>query len=270
MPPPPTKTPTTPPSKVVKSEPKQEKKPLAGMLPDKYKDTDVRELFPEFRANSVLRFSRLFPIKAAHKPRLWKGFKKRKKRVMEKQQTAGQEKDGGASKDGGKAKKEQQSTEVAVKVEESPPAPFVPRKTNPDEFDFAPFPEDPNMYQEDDSVRFHRPADQKSKEEEEKEERESESKGPKATDWRWGPAQYWYDMLGLPDAVENYDYGLKSALEHMDDENGEVKAETEVENTNNKENEDKALVKTEREATKGNIEFPDDAFLMVTQVCTGS
>ena len=34
-------------------------------------------------------------------------------------------------------------------------------------------------------------------------------KGPKPTDWRWGPAQFWYDMLELPEEVPDYDYGLK-------------------------------------------------------------
>lgn len=43
--------------------------PLASMLPDKYKDVDVKEFFPEFQENSVLRFSQLFPIKESHKPR---------------------------------------------------------------------------------------------------------------------------------------------------------------------------------------------------------
>ena len=37
---------TTPPSK-------PEYRPLAGMLPEKYKDVDVKELFPEFRHNKV-------------------------------------------------------------------------------------------------------------------------------------------------------------------------------------------------------------------------
>ena len=37
---------TAPPSK-------PEYRPLAGMLPEKYKDVDVKELFPEFRHNKV-------------------------------------------------------------------------------------------------------------------------------------------------------------------------------------------------------------------------
>jgi hypothetical protein len=40
--------------------------PLAGMLPEKYKSVDIKTVFPEFRENSVLRFSTLFPIKVGH------------------------------------------------------------------------------------------------------------------------------------------------------------------------------------------------------------
>ena len=45
-------------------------------------------------------------------------------------------------------------------------------------------------------------------------------KGPQPTDWRWGPAQYWYDMLELPEDCPDYDYGLmvvgKEEQEQMD------------------------------------------------------
>jgi hypothetical protein len=56
---------------------KDVKKPLASMLPEKYKNVDIAELFPEFRENQVLRFSRLFPIKSSYKPRIWKNVKRR-------------------------------------------------------------------------------------------------------------------------------------------------------------------------------------------------
>jgi hypothetical protein len=48
------------------------------MVTSVFLDTDVRELFPEFRQNSVLRFSRLFPIKPSHKPKIWKNLKRKK------------------------------------------------------------------------------------------------------------------------------------------------------------------------------------------------
>ena len=45
------------------------------------------------------------------------------------------------------------------------------------------------------AVRFHKWASEqkKSEGEEESAEKKEEKKGPRSTDWRWGPAQYWYD-----------------------------------------------------------------------------
>ena len=70
------------------------------------------------------------------------------------------------------------------------------------------------------AVRFHQwPSEQKkSTGEEEAADKKEEKKGPRPTDWRWWPAQYWYDMLNLPEAPEDYDYGLKYALQHMNDD----------------------------------------------------
>lgn len=33
--------------------------------------------------------------------------------------------------------------------------------------------------------------------------------GPKVADWRFGPAQHWYDMLDVPETGEGFDYGFK-------------------------------------------------------------
>ena len=32
---------------------------------------------------------------------------------------------------------------------------------------------------------------------------------PKIAEWRYGPAQYWYDMLSVPESGEGFDYGFK-------------------------------------------------------------
>ena len=56
--------------------------PLAGMLPEKYKNANVKDFFPEFKENAVLRFSQLFPIKESHKPRTWKALRKRRAKEM--------------------------------------------------------------------------------------------------------------------------------------------------------------------------------------------
>jgi len=150
--------------------------PLASMLPDKYKDVDVKEFFPEFKENSVLRFSQLFPIKESHKPRTWKALKKRRRKER-----------GEEGEDGEPKEKKKCGWDYVV-----------------------PMPTDPNAYAECQSVRFHKAAViEKPKEEEAVEQKEPEKKGPKPTDWRWGPAQFWYDMLELPEEVPDYDYGLK-------------------------------------------------------------
>ncbi|CAB3224233.1 unnamed protein product [Arctia plantaginis] len=74
--------PTTIPSKPGQSEkPKRLETPLAAMLPSKYANIDVRELFPDFRPDKVLLFSRLFgPGKLSSLPQIWRGVKKRRRR----------------------------------------------------------------------------------------------------------------------------------------------------------------------------------------------
>ena len=61
------------------------------------------------------------------------------------------------------------------------------------------------------TVRFHRPQAAKKEEasRDGEETKEPVKKGPKPTDWRWGPAQFWYDMLELPEDCADYDYGLR-------------------------------------------------------------
>jgi transcription initiation factor TFIID subunit 1 len=55
--------------------------PLASMLPSKYANVKVTELFPDFRPNKVLRFSKLFgPGKPSSLPQIWRGVRKRRKK----------------------------------------------------------------------------------------------------------------------------------------------------------------------------------------------
>lgn len=53
----------------------------------------------------------------------------------------------------------------------------------------APPPDDPNAYEECQSVRFHKPAEVEKPEvkEDDKDKKEAERKGARPTDWRWGP-----------------------------------------------------------------------------------
>ena len=72
------------------------------------------------------------------------------------------------------------------------------------------------------SSRFHKPQEIKTEvvAKNGEEAKEPVKKGPQPTDWRWGPAQYWYDMLELPEDCPDYDYGLrvvgKEEQEQMD------------------------------------------------------
>eukprot|EP00095_Tigriopus_kingsejongensis_P010565 maker-scaffold2286_size17589-snap-gene-0.4 protein:Tk10565 transcript:maker-scaffold2286_size17589-snap-gene-0.4-mRNA-1 annotation:"transcription initiation factor tfiid subunit 1 isoform x2" len=228
---------------------RRDHRPLAGMLPEKYKNIDVQELFPEFRHGQVLRFSRLFPIKDSLLPKPWKHLKKKAKKRLQ--------------SDGPPGESRAQGDELDVGGVEGTHLTFRGW-----EFDFSPFPEDSKLYEEDDAIRFHKPQEEKKLEDEAAEGRERINKGPKATDWRWGPAQYWYDILGVPDNVENYDYGLKTALDHMDDDilpQG-IKQESfhypsAPLNGSNKGGSSSGEFSTK----KCKIDFPDDAFLMVTQ-----
>ncbi len=116
-----------PPSSMPKPVSPPAKKPLASMRPDKYKNVDITELFPEFRDNKVLRFSRLFPIKSSHKPRFWKNVKRRFK------------------------------VEDSEDDQESESSPAKRTKDGEWVLNVAPAPTDPDAYVEDQAVRFHRP-----------------------------------------------------------------------------------------------------------------
>ena len=59
----------------------------------------------------------------------------------------------------------------------------------------APPPTDPEAYVEDQAIRFHRPFKAKKSVELASDKKAAEKKGPQHTDWRNGPAEYWYDNL---------------------------------------------------------------------------
>ena len=65
------------------------------------------------------------------------------------------------------------------------------------------------------------------------------TKEPKEADWRFGPAQLWYDMLGISHLGEEFDYGFKLKRGPSAHKTGEQQSQA--------------------------YEYPDDAFNMVTQ-----
>lgn len=184
--------------------------PLAAMLPDKYKDTDVREIFPEFRKGKVLRFSRLFGAgKSSHLPQPWKNVrfkKKRKKSSVD--NTEGQtRKLSDATKPAEDASlcdfRKSDSEKEVEKAEDADD------EADEMEFDFG---DDasPSQVLTDDEDILQRPMELKKYEGDDDEAKDST---PKIADWRFGPAQYWYDFINVPESGEGFDYGLKKRLE---------------------------------------------------------
>merc|ERR1719239_481578 len=55
-------------------------RPLASLQPERFKNVNVKDFFPEFKENAPLRFSELFPVKESLKPSIWKRLRKRKAR----------------------------------------------------------------------------------------------------------------------------------------------------------------------------------------------
>ena len=106
----------------------------------------------------------------------------------------------------------------------------------------------------------------------EKEQVQQEKKGPKQSDWRWGPAQYWYDMLELPEDVSEYDYGLKvrSAEEQrqVDDAVANISgAEINPSSRMKSQPEPSTSSDTNQDSEQyPKVEYPPDAFHMVTQL----
>ena len=158
--------------------------PLAAMLPSKYEDCEVTNLFPEFRHKKTLRFSRLFgPGKASHMPNLWKNVKNKKKRRKH------QEDDFQPSQSDQSNGLSQTTTEKQFQLTFGE-IPLADQLLSDDE-DRLKRPFECKKYELDDSNAF------------------LDANVPKVADWRYGPAKLWYDMVGAPEAGKTFDYGFK-------------------------------------------------------------
>ncbi|CAG9761722.1 unnamed protein product [Ceutorhynchus assimilis] len=210
MPPPPLPSTSSPENAVV--EKRKLETPLAAMLPSKYANVDVTVLFPDFRHGKVLRFSRLFgPGKPNSLPNIWKNVRKKRR----------------------KRKQKENQPESDSSDEEKP-------KNRGWFFDYAnnvP----PEGIKSDDEEKFLKPAEQQNESSKEDLEKKDES-GPKAADWRFGPAQIWYDMLEVPETGDGFNYGFKNSEESI------------------------KVQSPKREEPAKEEPYPDDAFLMVTQL----
>ncbi|KAJ8298033.1 hypothetical protein KUTeg_024564 [Tegillarca granosa] len=243
---------------------KQLHTPLAAMLPPELSKVDVTTLFPEFRKGQVLRFSRLF--KPVHTPHVWKRKKKKKVEDEKKEEpTTTQVKGEAEEKHTAEEKKEgdQMSREerelsplervIAVGQQVDPRIngeSLSPVKQKPselseeedeDEYDFGikldlGRPAKPEECLSDDEDKLLKPIEIKSATGQQTASSESEQR-VKVAPWRYGPAQYWYDLLGVDETGEGFDYGFK------------IKSKEEKE-----------------EKLNPDINFPDENFLMVTQL----
>ncbi|KMR03010.1 transcription initiation factor tfiid subunit 1 [Lasius niger] len=187
--------------------------PLASMLPSKYANIDVTELFPDFRTNKVLRFSRLFgPGKPSSLPQIWRGVRKRRKK---KKHHDIKDSDSGSDQDDKKPK-------FKGWIMQYGPEPCA------------------EACRSDDENKLLLPVEDKEQTGKTGETGENGDMGPKVADWRFGPAQLWYDMLEVPETGDGFNYGFKTMDKAEEQKNN--KSETKIE------------------------EFADDSFLMVSQL----
>ncbi|XP_067327703.1 transcription initiation factor TFIID subunit 1 isoform X1 [Anolis sagrei] len=191
--------------------------PLAGIM---QRDTTkalpcVTDLFPEFRPGKVLRFLRLFgPGKNV--PSVWRSARRKRKRKHR------------------ESVPETPSQEGEV-VPEAPP-----EGRSPWDYEYAP-PPPPEQCLSDDEITMMAPVESKFSQSTGDADNVADTR-PKVAEWRYGPAQLWYDMLGIPEDGSGFDYGFKLKEAKVEDE--------EEEST---------------EAEKDEL-LADEHFLMVTQL----
>uniref|UniRef100_A0A8C3B3L5 Transcription initiation factor TFIID subunit n=1 Tax=Cyclopterus lumpus TaxID=8103 RepID=A0A8C3B3L5_CYCLU len=157
--------------------------PLAGIM---QKDAakalpDVTELFTEFRPGRVLRFLRLFgPGK--NMPSVWRSARRKKKRKHRDHQP-------------GTPPPEGEPTEQSLEKKSG----WI--------YEYAP-PPPPEQCLSDDEITMMAPVESKFSQTCGDGDKEAESR-PKVAEWRYGPAQLWYDMLGVSEDGSNFNYGFK-------------------------------------------------------------
>ncbi|XP_018085209.1 transcription initiation factor TFIID subunit 1 isoform X2 [Xenopus laevis] len=202
-------------------EEKRERKltlPLAGIMQrDATKQLpNVTELFPEFRPGKVLRFLRLFgPGKSVLS--VWRSARR-------------------------KRRKKHRELVQETPVKEGEEVEVVLEKKSCWEYEYAP-PPPPEQCLSDDEITMMAPVEPKFSQSAGDTDKVADTK-PKVAEWRYGPAQLWYDMLGVPEDGSAFDYGFKMK-ETNDTEEKETKEEA---------------------ADAPDSKFQDEHFLMVTQL----
>uniref|UniRef100_A0AAY5L3L7 Transcription initiation factor TFIID subunit n=1 Tax=Esox lucius TaxID=8010 RepID=A0AAY5L3L7_ESOLU len=179
--------------------------PLAGIM---QKDAakalpGVTQLFPEFRPGKVLRFLRLFgPGK--NMPSVWRSARRKRKRKH-------RDPHPGTPPPEGAEPMEQQGSE----------------KKSGWEYEYAPAPP-PEQCLSDDEITMMAPVESKFSQTSGDGDKVAESR-PKVAEWRYGPAQLWYDMMGVPEDGSGFHYGFK-LKEDDGDGSGDEKDQHALEN----------------------------------------
>uniref|UniRef100_A0A672QCH6 Transcription initiation factor TFIID subunit 1-like n=1 Tax=Sinocyclocheilus grahami TaxID=75366 RepID=A0A672QCH6_SINGR len=169
--------------------------PLAGIM---QKDAakalpGVTELFPEFRPGRVLRFLRLFgPGK--NMPSVWRSARRKRKR-----------------------KQREPQSDMATGDNESQPLEPGAKKKSGWDYEYAP-PPPPEQCLSDDEINMMAPVESKFLQVSGEGDKVSEMR-PKVAEWRYGPAQLWYDMLGVPEDGCGFYYGFKLREDQEQDSN---------------------------------------------------
>uniref|UniRef100_A0A1A8BYE0 Transcription initiation factor TFIID subunit n=1 Tax=Nothobranchius kadleci TaxID=1051664 RepID=A0A1A8BYE0_NOTKA len=217
--------------------------PLAGIM---QKDAakalpGVTELFPEFRPGKVLRFLRLFgPGK--NMPSVWRSARRKKKRKHRDPHPGTPPPEG----EGSEPNQEKKSGWIS---ELAPPPP-------------------PEQCLSDDEITMMAPVESNFSQACGDVDKEAESR-PKVAEWRYGPAQLWYDMLGVPEDGSSFNYGFKLKEQQSDEtekpdlpkEVTETPQEDRRQDNDNRTEEDDDV---DEDETKSALE--NELFLMVTQL----
>jgi len=209
--------------------------PLAEMLPSKYEDCDVTEIFPEFRPNKTLRFSRLFgPGKSTLMPNLWKNVKnkKRKKKRQTSENVNNKEDNSSTStparKDSTSSNKELTNGDLTIATLEQ----MNNSTTTTDRVFSLRFAEtvDDNEIEEDQEEMLKRPLECKNYL-----DSDNDLNGDlqnKIFHWRNGPAAYWYSDQ-FTDATKIFDFGFKKRNDKDESSSDEASSEEIDDNLSN-------------------------------------
>ncbi len=149
--------------------------PLLGGMSLEQLQAKVKEMFPGFTTNGILRFSSLLgPGKQSSMPRLWEGCRKPKRKTI-------------------------------------PPDDY--KDPNEWTFNFAPPPSDDML--DNDDVDFMAPVDSSGRQVGTKGDNVTIVVDEQTSEWRFGPARYWYDLFGFPEDGRGFDYGFKTKVVYM-------------------------------------------------------